>query len=378
MKLGIDNIEKYLKFFAGKRVGLITNPTGINSNYESTIDVLKAKTNLVALFSPEHGVRGDLQAGVNLDTYIDEELQIPVYSLYGDTRKPTKEMLDQIDVLCIDMQDVGARFYTYIYTMAYSMIACHEEGKEFVVFDRPNPINGADVEGNILDIEFRSFIGYYPIVQRHGLTMGELANFFNQEYEINCNLTVVPMDGWDRRKYMDELDIPWVLPSPNLPTIQTAVLYPSLCIFEGTNLSEGRGTTIPFEVVGAPFINAKDLAIRMNELNLPGVAFRPYHFTPTFSKCANELCGGVQVHVTNRTRFLPVHTGWALLHVIREMYPEDFKVNKPYREGGKTMLDLNTGGDFIRSNIYTLDQLFEIIKKDSRAFVQKRAKYLMY
>lgn len=378
MKLGIDNIEKYLKLFAGKRVGLITNPSGITSDYVSSIEVLKKNTNLVALFSAEHGVRGDLQAGVKLDTYIDEVYQIPVYSLYGDTRKPTKEMLDQIDILCIDMQDGGSRFYTYIYTMAYSMIACSEQGKEFVVFDRPNPINGTDVDGNILDLEFRSFIGYYPIVQRHGLTMGELATLFNDEFEIKCKLTVVPMDGWDRRKFMDEINIPWVMPSPNFPTVNTGILYNALCIFEGTNISEGRGTTIPFEVAGAPFINAEELARKMNELKLPGVVFRPTYFTPTFSKHSGVLCGGVQVHVTIRSRILPVHVGWALLHTIREMYPNDFKVNPPYKEGGKRMLELNTGCDYIVNQTYTLEQQIEILKKDTRTFIQKRAKYLMY
>ena len=378
MKLGIDNIEKYLKFFHGKRVGLITNPTGITSNFRSTIDVLKEQTNLVCLFSAEHGVRGNLQDGVKLDTYIDEEYNIPVYSLYGDIRKPTKEMLDQIDILCIDMQDGGSRFYTYIYTMAYSMIACAEQSKEFFVFDRPNPINGIDVDGNMLDIEYRSFIGYYPIIQRHGLTMGELATYFNNEFEINCNLTVVPMDGWDRHKFIDEINVPWVSPSPNYPTVNTGLLYNGLCIFEGTNISEGRGTTLPFEVCGAPFINPKELAEKMNALKLPGVAFRPTYFIPTFSKWANEVCGGVQAHVTIRSRFLPVHVGWALLDTIRHTYPNDFKINSPYIEGGKKMLELNTGCDYIVKDTYTLEQQLEILKKDTRTFIQKRAKYLMY
>lgn len=378
MKLGIDNIERSLKLFDGKRVGLITNQSGINSDYVSTVEVLKQNTNLVALFAAEHGIRGHLQAGVELNTYTDEVYQLPVYSLYGETRKPTKAMLDEIDILCIDIQDVGSRFYTYVSTMAYSMIACAELGKEFLVFDRPNPINGVDVDGNILDLEYRSFIGYYPIVQRHGLTIGELASFINNEFGIGCKLEVVKMEGWNRRQYIDQLDVPWVLPSPNFPSVMTGLLYNANCIFEGTNISEGRGTTIPFEVVGAPFIDGYALAKKMNELKLPGVMFRPAHFVPTFSKYVNEVCNGVQVHVINRERFLPVHAGWALLHVIREMYPNDFKINPPYKEGGKRMLELNTGCDYIAQQKYSLEEQFAILKKDSRAFIQQRAKYLMY
>jgi uncharacterized protein YbbC (DUF1343 family) len=378
MKLGIDNIDKHLNLFAGKRVGLITNPTGIDSNYHSTIDILSKKTNLVSLFSAEHGVRGDLQAGVNLENYTDDKYGIPVYSLYGETRKPTKSMLDELDVLCMDIQDGGSRFYTYVYTMAYSMIACSEQNKEFVVFDRPNPINGVDVDGNLLDIEYRSFIGYYPIVQRHGLTIGELANFFNKEFEINCKLNVVPMDGWDRRKYMDELDIPWVAPSPNFPTVNTGVCYNATCIFEGTNISEGRGTTTPFEVVGAPFIDPYLIADKMNELNIQGVVFRPTYFTPSFSKHEKTLCGGVQVHITNRGYFLPVHVGWALLDVIRHTYPNEFTINPPYKEGGKRMLELNTGCDYIVKDVYSLEEQLEILKKDTKTFIQKRARHLMY
>lgn len=378
IKLGIDNLDKELDFFKGKRVGLITNPTGINSDCVSTIDILKEKLNLVCLFSPEHGVRGHLQAGVRFDTYVDEESNTIVYSLYTKDKKPTKEMLDTIDVLCIDIQDAGSRFYTYIYTMAYAMMACKEHDKEFVVFDRPNPVNGKDFEGNILDLNYRSFVGYYPILQRHGMTIGELAILFNEEYGIGCKLHIVKMEGWDRTKYFDETDLLWVVPSPNLPTVETAVLYNATCIFEGTNISEGRGTTLPFELVGAPFINPKDLEEKLNALKLPGVVFRRHYFTPTFSKFKDELCGGVQVHVVDREKFLPVHVGWAMLDVIRNMYPNDFKVSAPYKEGANCMLQFNTGCNYIKEQEYTLEEQFAILEKETKEFAKTRDKYLLY
>ena len=378
MRLGIDNIDNYLDLFKGKRVGLITNPTGLNSEYRSTIEVLKDKVNLVCLFSPEHGVRGNFQAGVRFDSYIDEESGIIVHSLYTKDKKPTKEMLDTLDVLCIDIQDGGSRFYTYTYTMAYAMMACAEYGKEFVVFDRPNPVNGVDVEGNILDLEYRSFVGYYPVVQRHGMTLGELAKMYNEEFVIGCKLSVVPMTGWDRNKYYDELGLLWVLPSPNYPTINTGVVYNCTCIFEGTNVSEGRGTTIPFEIVGAPYINPKEYAKKLNDMNFDGVYFREQYFTPTFSKHAGVLCGGIQLHVTNRKKFKPVHVGWAMLDVVRHMYPNDFEILKPYKEGAHCMLQFNTGCGYIYDDIYTLEQQFAILDKETEEFKKTRAKYLIY
>lgn len=378
MKLGIENIKNHLDFFKNKKVGLITNPTGINSNFESTIDILKENVDLVCLFSPEHGVRGNLQAGVRFESYVDEESGILVHSLYTKDKKPTKEMLDSLDVLCIDIQDGGSRFYTYIYTMAYSMMACAEHDKEFVVFDRPNPINAVDYEGNILDIEYRSFVGYYPILQRHGMTIGELAKLFNEEYGIGCKLKVVPMIDYDRTKFYDELGLPWVVPSPNYPTVDTGIVYNCTCIFEGTNLSEGRGTTIPFEVVGAPYINPTNLANKLNSLNLPGVHFRGLYFNPTFSKHAGVMCGGVKLHVLDRKAFLPVHTGWAMLDVIRKMYPNDYQTLKPYKEGGKCMLEFNTGTNFIIEDLYSLEEQFAILEKDTKEFAKTREKYLLY
>jgi len=376
VKLGIDMIDDNLDIFEGKKVGLITNPTGINSDFQSTIDILNEKVNLVSLFSPEHGIRGNLQAGSSLSTYIDEKTGLTVYSLYGSTKKPTKAMMDTIDILAIDLQDAGARFYTYIYTMAYAMEACAENGKEFVVFDRPNPAGGSAVEGNILDLDYRSFVGNYPIVQRHGMTIGELAQLFNDEYEINSNLTVIKMDKWERNMYFDETNLPWVIPSPNFPSTETALVYPGTCIFEGTNLSEGRGTTIPFQVVGAPYIDAEVYANALNALSLDGVTFRPTYFTPTFSKHANKLVGGVQVHVTDRETFQSVKVGWTMLDVVRNLYPNDFVILSAYSD--KCMLNLLTGTSYIKDDTYTLAEQYSILEQDTETFKLTRAKYLLY
>ncbi len=378
IKLGIDLVNENLELFKNKRVGLITNPTGIDSNFESTIDVLNKNVNLVALFSPEHGIRGSLQAGVNLGNYIDDKTGINVYSLYGATRRPSKEMLDNIDILCIDIQDVGSRFYTYIYTMAYAMQACKEYNKEFIVFDRPNPCNVEDFEGNILDIKYRSFVGYYPILQRHGLTIGELSELFNKEYEIDCRLNVIKMENYNRSMYFEDTKKLWVLPSPNIPTPSSAITYNCTCIFEGTNLSEGRGTTTPFELVGAPYIEPERLSEKMNSFGFKGVYFRPLYFTPTFSKHKDELCGGVFLHILDRKLFTPVKVGWTLLEVIRTMYPDDFQVGKPYREGGHTMLEYNTGTDKIRKHELSLEEQMIIIDKDTKEFGKIREKYLIY
>ena len=368
--LGIDNIDKYMDWFNGKRVGLITNPTGINKDYQSTIDVLYEKVNLVSLFAPEHGIRGNSEAGGTIGNEIDIKTNLTVYSLYGSNKQPTKEMMDELDVLCIDIQDVGARFYTYIYTMAYAMQACATYKKTFIVFDRPNPVNGVDVQGNLLDWTYSSFIGMYPIVTRHGMTIGEIAKYFNTEFSINCDLKVVKMENYDRTKYYDELNLPWVNPSPNMPTVDTAVVYSGTCLFEGTNLSVGRGTTKPFEFIGAPYINPFDWADKLNSLNLPGVYFRPMYFTPVSSTNANQLCGGVQVHVTDRSTFDAVKSAMAMYYTVVELYPDSFSFTSSFK--------LLTGVDYIYSRRYTLSELFIIIDADVKAFKVTREMYLIY
>lgn len=374
--LGIDLIDENLEIFKNKRVGLITNATGINSNYKSTIDILYEKVNLVSLFAPEHGIRGSSDAGATIGGEIDPVTKLPVHSLYGSTKKPTKAMMDQIDILCIDIQDVGARFYTYIYTMAYAMEACSQYNKEFVVFDRPNPVSGSMVQGTILDMKYSSFIGMYPIVQRHGMTIGELALYFNTEQKINCKLEVIKMKNWERDMYFDECDVPWVLPSPNMPTLDTAIVYTGTCIFEGTNLSEGRGTTRPFELIGAPFINSIELANALNALNLKGVYFRPASFTPTTSKHDSKVCNGVQVHVTNRNEFQSVKVGYAMLDVIRNLYPNDFQVLSA--SSSQCTLNLITGCSYIRDDSFTLEEQFYVMDKETNQFLEIRKNYLLY
>lgn len=378
MKLGIDNIDKYLSVFAHKKVGLITNPTGVNSNLVSTIDVLKTKVDLRCLFAPEHGVRGEFQAGVQFTSYTDPDSGVIVHSLYTKDKKPTKEMLDDVDIVCIDIQDVGSRFYTYIYTMAYSMMACQEFNKQFVVFDRPNPLGGEDCEGNILDLNYRSFIGYYPIIQRHGMTIGELAKMFNERFAIGVNLVIIPMEGYKRQTSYHETKLSWITPSPNIPTIESSYAYNGTCIFEGTNLSEGRGTTKPFEYVGAPYIKQKELAQTLNDLALPGVTFGPVTFTPMFSKHSGLLCKGVQLHITNYNDFKPVRTGWAMLYTISKLYPNEFAVLPPYKQGGNRMLELNMGLSYEKIKDLSLEEWFKIIAKDEKIFALERKQYLLY
>ncbi|MBU1143017.1 MAG: DUF1343 domain-containing protein [Firmicutes bacterium] len=376
-KFGIENIEQHLDLFKDKRVGLITNPTGVDSSFKTTIEILFEKTNLVALFSPEHGVRGDLQAGVHLDTYVDELTKCTVYSLYGETRKPTKEMMDSIDILCFDIQDVGARYYTFIYTMAYAMMACKENDKEFVVFDRPNPVGGLEVEGSILDLKFRSFVGYYPLTQRFGLTLGELAMMYNKEFEIGCKLHIVKMTDWKRYYHYKDLNRHWVLPSPNIPTTDSLYAYLTTCYFEGTNVSEGRGTAKPFQMFGAPWMNADLLIKELKKRNLLGVAFRKTYFTPMFSKHKDTLCQGVELFVTDINTFKPVATGYTLIYLIRDLF-EEFKFLDPYRPGGNQMIDLLSGNDDLKTKRYTLDELLEKIDKDSKAFKVKKEGYHLY
>ncbi len=376
-KVGIENIDQHLDLFKNKRVGLITNPTGITRDFISTIDILKEKTDLKALFAPEHGVRGDLQAGVKLEAYHDLETGCPVYSLYGQNRKPSEEMLKDIDVLCFDIQDVGARFYTFLYTMAYTMMAAKEFNKKFIVFDRPNPVGGIAVEGNILDLKFRSFVGYYPIPERYGLTIGEMAHLFNDKFEINCDLEVIKMSGYSRDKDYSELDFPWVLPSPNIPTMESTYHYLSTCYFEGTNLSEGRGTTKPFSFVGAPWLNSRALITKLNELNLEGVKFRTVFFTPTFSKHKDVLCEGVELFVTDKKAFKPIKTGFSMIYLIKNMH-EEFKFLPPYKQGGNAFFDLLVGDDFISKDSLTLEDIYQKLENDTKTFITMKGNYHIY
>lgn len=363
------------KLLKGKRVGLITNPTGVDQNLNSVVDLLNNDPDiqLEALYGPEHGVRGDAQAGQYVDYYIDEVTGLPVYSLYGKTRKPTPEMLENIDVLVFDIQDVGTRFYTYIYTMALAMEAAQEKGIPFIVLDRPNPLGGKKVEGPVLDPKFASFVGQYAIPLRHGMTVGELARLFNKEFDIGADLTVVKMKGWKRNDYFDETGLQFVMPSPNMPTLETALAYPGAALIEGTNVSEGRGTTKPFELIGAPFISSPELVTRLNQLDLPGVTFRAASFTPTFSKHSGKLSHGVQIHITDRNEYEPVETGLHIVKTLKDLYPEQVQLT-PF-------FDNLIGNGWIRPAIedgMTVKEMESRWKKDLKEFEKVRKKYLMY
>ena len=251
-------------------------------------------------FGPEHGLWGTAQDQIPVLTDHDSILNIPIFSLYGDHRAPAAEVLKNIDILVCDLQDVGSRYYTFVWTMALAMQACAKFGKKFIVLDRPNPINGVTLEGPLLDMNYASFVGLYPVPVRHGLTIGEMASWLNERFSIGADLQVIRMKGWKRRMYFGDTGLPWVLPSPNMPTVDTAVVYPGGCLIEGTNLSEGRGTTRPFEIVGAPYINPDQLAGLLNRDKLPGVTFRACRFEPTFHKFKEEPCGGIQIHVKDR------------------------------------------------------------------------------
>lgn len=323
--LGIDRIHDFDTLFDGNNVGLITNQSGVNSQGISSIDVMYNNTNLVALFAPEHGIEGLLDAGERYNSTIDPSTDLPVYSLYGSNLKPSADMLKGMDVLTFDIQDVGSRFYTYIYTMTNAMEACAKQNVSFVVFDRPNPLGGA-IEGNLLEDDYTSFVGMYPIPIRHGLTVGELAMYINDVYNIGCDLTVIPMENWHRELYYDDTTLTFTAPSPNMKTATTALVYPGTCLIEGTNISEGRGTKYPFELIGAPFVNPYVLADELNSYHLPGVTFIPSAFMPESSKFEDELCYGVRLHVEDKTTFEPVSTGISLLYAFKVLYEKDFEV----------------------------------------------------
>lgn len=383
VRLGVDRLlEAEYRKLKGKRLGLITNQTGQTSDLVPTIDALweHPELNLVALFGPEHGVRGDAQAGAKVASAVDPDTGLPAYSLYGETKKPTAEMLEGVDVLVFDIQDAGVRFFTYIYTLAYAMQAAAEHGVEVVVLDRPNPITGTRVEGNVLDPHFASFVGLYPIALRHGMTVGEIAGLFNAEFGIGCTLHVISMAGWRRSQWYDETGAFWTIPGPNVPTLDSATVYPGTCLIEGTNVSEGRGTTRPFEQVGAPWIDARKLWQTLRQMELPGVAFRQAHFTPTFHKHQGQACHGVQLHVTDRDAFQPVTVGLHLVAAIRSLFPDQFA----WRQWGGDethAFDRLMGTDAVRKRLEAGDGVAEIEASFApalAAFGRVREQYLLY
>lgn len=372
VRTGADRIfdAPYFDWIKGKRVGLITNPTGVNANLEATKDLLAhhPAVDLVALFAPEHGIDGREQAGDRVGTYGN------VYSLYGEERSPSAEHLKKMDVLLYDLQDVGARFYTYISSLFLSMRAAAAQGIPFIVLDRPVPIGGSRVEGPMLRSGFESFVGIYNMPIRYGMTPGELAAMFNQEAGLKCDLRVVPLQGWKRGQWYDETGLQWISPSPNMATLTTAALYPGLCLIEGTNVSEGRGTTHPFELVGAPWLDNRGLVTNLNLLKLPGVRFRPQDFTPAFSKHEGSLCRGIQVHVTDRKSFQPVVVALHLLQMLLRLHPDNFAFREQH-------FDRLAGNAWIRESLTRGQQVEEIVRRwqpDLRKFSKQRQRYLRY
>jgi uncharacterized protein YbbC (DUF1343 family) len=382
MKTGLENFfEKYVPKFKGKRIGLVTNMTGVNQKLIPTIDLFHEhpEVQLTALYGPEHGIRGNAKEGEMVEFFIDPYTNLPVFSLYGASKKPSKEMLDPVDVLIFDLQDIGARYYTYIYTMAYVMQACAEQGKSFVVLDRPNPISGMSVEGNLVEEDVRSFVGLYPIPNRHGMTAGELALLFKHEFNIHCELTVIPMEGWNRSMYFDETGLFWVPSSPNTTGIDMCTLYPGTCLVEGTNLSEGRGTTRPFEYVGSPYLDGYVLAKEFNQRKLSGIIARPISFVPTYQKHKDTVCEGIQLHVTDRSSIHSLRTGLTLLEIIADMYPNQFEFVQ-YGEKPRYMFDLLSGTKKLRQLVCAgkTGLFLEECEQELEDFKKQREPYLLY
>ncbi len=370
----------------GARVGLVCNQASVDHSYRHAADLLRSAQgiNLTALFGPQHGIRGDVQDNmVETPHTQDSETGLPVYSLYSETREPSEEMLSDVDVLVVDLQDVGCRIYTFVYTLANCMRAAKKFGKKVVVCDRPNPLGGVKISGTILDPAFASFVGQFPLPTRHGMTTGELALMFRDFWGIECDLEVVALEGWSRELWFDETDVPWVLPSPNMPTLDSATVFPGTVHLEGTQMSEGRGTTRPFELVGAPYIDAAEYTRTLERIGLPGVKFRASNFLPTFQKHAGATCGGAQIHVGDRETFEPFITGVATVKACFEMYGEHFKwKNPPYEYVfDKNPFDVIAGTDRLRQSLERGDSL-ETIQSEWEGGLEEfraaRERFLLY
>ena len=377
---GLDRVDLHKEVFEGKRLGIITNHTAYDRDGRFIVDVFRsmAGVKVTALFSPEHGLWGTAPDAVKIDNQTHPVYNLPVYSLYGKTQKPTSDMLRNIDILVFDIQDIGARFYTYIYTMSLAMEAAAENGKTFVVLDRPNPINGKSVQGNILEPAQASFVGLFPIPVRHGMTAGELAKMFNGQGwlagRVKAELIIIPMEGWRRRMWYDRTALRFIKPSPNMPDLETAAVYPGLCLLEGTNVSEARGTAMPFRQFGAPWIDSKLLTKRLNALNLPAMRFEPVRFTPTSSKYQGLECHGVRILVADRDRLEPYSSGVRIVNEMSRMYPDQF-------EWKASHFDRLCGTSKIRNAITShssLDVLQNKWQKELESFLEIRAKYLIY
>ncbi len=370
----------------GLRIGVVANPASVDHDLVHVLDRVRAAEDVTlgAIFGPQHGFRCDLQDNMIESPHAHDDARlVPVYSLYSETREPTAAMLAGLDAVVVDLQDIGARIYTFIYTMANCLVAGRKHGVPVIVCDRPNPIGGMDVEGETLSPGFESFVGQYAIPMRHGLTVGELARLFNEHFGIGAELEVVTMEGWRRASYGDEAGAPWVMPSPNMPTLDTAIVYPGTVLLEGTLASEGRGTTRPFEVVGAPWVHAESFADRLNSHGLPGVVFRPMVFEPTFQKHHGATCEGCQIHVTDRAVFRPVVTGVAVIEELRRANPTSYAWRPPpYEYEHRLMpIDILAGSSRMREQIEagaSAEAIAQGWRSDEDTFRAARAPFLLY
>lgn len=389
VKTGLDVwVEQGFAPLRGRRVGAIVNPTSVDSRFRHLADLLASTpgVHLAALFGPEHGIRGEAQYMEAVGEARDRRTGVPVYSLYGssfDSLSPRQEWLQGLDALVFDIQDVGSRYYTYIYTMALAMQAAAKAKVPFYVLDRPNPLNGVALEGNLVGERYRSFVGLYALPNRHGMTAGELARLFNAEHGWGCELTVVPCEGWRRAAWWSHTGLPFIPPSPNMPTPDTALVYPGMCLGEGTNVSEGRGTCRPFEQFGAPWVDTDALLARLAREQLPGVSFRPVGFTPTFDKYRGQSCNGLFIHVNDREAFLPLRTGIAIFQALREVGEGHFGWRADAYEFVEDVpaFDLLCGTDQVRRGIeagWGLDRLMEGFEEQARTFAQRRERHLLY
>jgi uncharacterized protein YbbC (DUF1343 family) len=390
LETGLDIfLKKDHSRFRKARLGVLCNQASVTKNLVHISEALAKpsfKLDIACFLGPQHGIRGEKQDNmIESDDFVDRRSGLVVYSLYGATRVPTDAMLEKFDTFLVDLQDIGTRIYTFMYTLANCMRAAKRTGKKVVVLDRPNPINGVDVEGNTLEADFTSFVGQIPgMATRHGMTMGELAVMFNDEYEIGCDLEIIRLKGWKRTLFSDEWGRDWIHPSPNIPRLEAALTFPGTVHFEGTNISEGRGTTMPFEWIGAPYINDPDaLAYRMNTKKIPGIYFRPCFFQPTYQKGKDQICGGVQMHITDRKKLKAFPAGLELLY---EIYAEDHPQFKwkapPYEyEHDRMPIDLIAGTAKLRETLERRETLKDFLKASAaqaQKFNKLRKKYLLY
>jgi len=386
LKSGLDEfLKNEWKAYRGIRLGVLCNQASVSHKLIHIRDLLTEKKGLEisAFLGPQHGIRGEKQDNMKeSEDFVDPELKIPVFSLYSHTRVPTQKMMDAFDVLFIDLQDIGTRIYTFMYTMENCMREAKRLGKKVVVFDRPNPIGGIQTEGNVLDMNYQSFVGQLPLCTRHGMTMGELALLFNEAFDIGCDLQIIRIRGWKRKHLADHWERDWVPPSPNIPCLESALTFPGTVHFEGTNISEGRGTTKPFEWIGAPFVDADKLAKRMNEKKLKGFYFRPIYFQPTFQKHQDQVCGGVHIHFTDKKKHNAFEMGVYLLETLWELYPEKCQWKKPPYEyvEDKLPIDVIAGTDALRKAVESgkAAEFLEKAKEELTLFRKLRKEYLLY